>query len=325
MVNDRLSPAAGGRRGSLPWWEIAGRIGICLYLGIDGVVGTSYVWKPVLAGTMPQAAPLLAAVSGLVSVLAGILAATGRMALAFFVLAVESLVAVVAAVMLAAGAGAASSPAVSTASNILGFLPPLGCLAWLVVRWLDRRGRPGRILPAASVLLVVALLVSLPLRASVWGRQAGGSLVDRPRPDTVEEGMAVPPLSFTGLDGATVSLDDPETIYVLDFWATWCAPCRKELPELAALAKRLAGDDSVRILAVNVEEALSAKGLQESAMEFGIGELEVVSDPEDFYSALGFQSIPVTLVVRDRRILLRVDGYSEGTVGDVEEAIRAAR
>lgn len=67
-------------------------------------------------------------------------------------------------------------------------------------------------------------------------------------------GHPAPALSLIGLDGQPFALSDLRgTPVVLNFWATWCPPCRAELPELQAASERLAGQ--VAIVGVNQAEA----------------------------------------------------------------------
>lgn len=67
--------------------------------------------------------------------------------------------------------------------------------------------------------------------------------------------IAVKPFEVKDLDGKALSLANLSgKIAVVDFWATWCKPCVKELPELAAYHQRLADRKDVVLLSFNVGE-----------------------------------------------------------------------
>jgi len=69
-----------------------------------------------------------------------------------------------------------------------------------------------------------------------------------------QSGRATPPLSLTDLDGKTWALEALRgSALVLNFWATWCEPCREEMPSLQALAKQHHADPMV-VLTVNYQE-----------------------------------------------------------------------
>ena len=71
------------------------------------------------------------------------------------------------------------------------------------------------------------------------------------------EDVATPPLDLTDLEGKTHSLDAYKgKIVLVQFWATYCTPCRKEMPSMNRLLKKM-GDDFV-ILAVNMGEPRDA-------------------------------------------------------------------
>ena len=67
--------------------------------------------------------------------------------------------------------------------------------------------------------------------------------------------VPVKPFEVKDLEGKALSLADlTGKIAVVDFWATWCKPCIKELPELAAYHQRLASSKEVVLLSFNVGE-----------------------------------------------------------------------
>jgi thiol-disulfide isomerase/thioredoxin len=92
----------------------------------------------------------------------------------------------------------------------------------------------------SALLLGLAALLVLNL---IWLSQHHGTLAG------VKVGAPAPALSLPLLDGGTTRLEGGRTT-VVAFWATWCAPCREELPLLERAARRL---PSVKFLAVNVE------------------------------------------------------------------------
>lgn len=63
---------------------------------------------------------------------------------------------------------------------------------------------------------------------------------DPPPPARFVEGDELPSFALETLDGATVALDSfGARVIVLNVWATWCGPCRRELPSLERLARQL--------------------------------------------------------------------------------------
>jgi thiol-disulfide isomerase/thioredoxin len=68
-----------------------------------------------------------------------------------------------------------------------------------------------------------------------------------------DTGLRLPPLAFKDATGAQRSLADWKgRVVLLNLWATWCVPCRKEMPALAALQQKLGGSD-FEVVAVNID------------------------------------------------------------------------
>ena len=90
-----------------------------------------------------------------------------------------------------------------------------------------------------------ARLASLILLAACVGCGAGGP----PHP-AIGRGMG--PLPIVSLDDPSVSVPTlADKVTLLNFWGTWCPPCRRELPGLGRIASRLADDDRFQLVAVS--------------------------------------------------------------------------
>jgi thiol-disulfide isomerase/thioredoxin len=122
-------------------------------------------------------------------------------------------------------------------------------------------------------------------------------------------GRPAPPLLLATADGGAVDLEDLRgKVVVLDFWATWCAPCRQALPLLHEVAERVRRDDlPVEIVTVNVWEARDpASDTPDARLEavrtFWRREgftLPVAMDYTDETArAYGVRGIPATFVIR---------------------------
>ena len=109
-----------------------------------------------------------------------------------------------------------------------------------------------------NILIIVLLIAGL---AWIWVNRlpwsdASASGVLPPAPAV---GHPAPDITLTTTAGETFKLSDLRgTPVVLNFWATWCPPCRAELPELQAASQRLAGQ--VAIVGVNQAEAPAEVG-----------------------------------------------------------------
>ena len=105
-----------------------------------------------------------------------------------------------------------------------------------------------------NILIGVVLLVGV---GWIWVNRvpAGDALaVAGSLPPAPAIGHPAPDFALTGTNGQPFKLSDLRGApVVLNFWATWCPPCRAELPELQAASERLAGQ--VAVIGVNQGEA----------------------------------------------------------------------
>lgn len=133
---------------------------------------------------------------------------------------------------------------------------------------------------------------------------------------------AAPNFTLTSRTGEPVSLADLQgEVVMVNFWATWCGPCRQEMPHLEALHQRYS-DLGFTLLGVNVEEdsSLSDKFLAETPVSFPI-----LFDPQNQVSQLyDVVAMPSTVMI-DRSGNMRYihHGYKPGYENDYQTQIRA--
>ena len=109
------------------------------------------------------------------------------------------------------------------------------------------------------------------------------------------EAKALPDVELLDADGATRALADWQGQWVvLNFWATWCAPCRHEMPSLGALQTAL---PEVAVLPVATGRN-SPEGVQAFYAEVGVTNLPVLLDPKsELARNMGVLGLPVTVIV----------------------------
>lgn len=109
--------------------------------------------------------------------------------------------------------------------------------------------------------------------------------------------VTLPDLAFSGPDGLARTLADYRGRYVLvNVWATWCAPCRDELPTLDALQRALGGPEfEVIALSIDTGRRTAVERLFE---EVSMAELEVlIDDTGSAMRDLGLYALPTTLLI----------------------------
>jgi thiol-disulfide isomerase/thioredoxin len=107
----------------------------------------------------------------------------------------------------------------------------------------------------------------------------------------------VPELTFFDAAGNQVTLADFQgEVVVLNLWATWCAPCRREMPSLDRLQARYAGN-GLEVVALSLDRGDVAK-IREFFEELGIANLAIYQDPQARASReLGAPGLPTTIVI----------------------------
>jgi thiol-disulfide isomerase/thioredoxin len=161
-------------------------------------------------------------------------------------------------------------------------------------------------------LIVFALLLSLaPLPASAFNFAPA-----EPKP--------APELDFLDGEGKAVSLEDFRgKVVVLNLWATWCAPCRHEMPSLDRLQAAL-GDQGLQVVPLSLDRG-DISQIEAFYDEVGLPTLDIYHDPKAAAGrAFGAYGLPTTIVLdREGREVGRLLGPAEWDGEDAMSLIRA--
>ncbi|HAO78262.1 MAG TPA: alkyl hydroperoxide reductase [Verrucomicrobia subdivision 3 bacterium] len=145
----------------------------------------------------------------------------------------------------------------------------------------------------------LAVIVMTMLTAGSWGRCAETN--NSAPPSALAK--TAPDFALTDLSGKTVRLSDFKgKVVLLDFWATWCGPCRKEIPDLIQLQTQYA-EQGFTILGIALDEE-GAAVVKPLAQRMGINYPLVIGTTQATDAYGGIQAVPTTLLIgRDGRIL----------------------
>ena len=149
-------------------------------------------------------------------------------------------------------------------------------------------------------LLAVGVMVGCGGPGEPGGEAASGSpsAVFDPRPDTIQlvaDPVVLPALTMQTLDGRTLTSEDLQgKVTLVNFWATWCGPCRAEIPDLIRLQERY--PDQLQIIGVSEDEG-PTQVVETFAAQYGINYPIVMSTPELDRAFPGVMALPTSFIV----------------------------
>ncbi|HZW03733.1 MAG TPA: TlpA disulfide reductase family protein [Anaerolineaceae bacterium] len=153
---------------------------------------------------------------------------------------------------------------------------------FLITDWIRQPGR----LPLVIALGILVLLAAF--AAVNFGSNLPGS-------------NGVPNLTLESLDGERVSLNQYRgSVVLINFWATWCPPCQKEIPALDAAYQAYA-DQGFVILGLDVGE--SRQAVERYATGIGISYPILLDEDDQWMSRFGGVGLPMSVLIdRDGQI-----------------------
>ncbi|WP_035690721.1 TlpA family protein disulfide reductase [Azospirillum halopraeferens] len=174
----------------------------------------------------------------------------------------------------------------------------VGVAAWLAAgAWMTPAAAP-------TVVTLPAGAAASPAAGTVAAGPERFRAVSPPRP--------VPDFAFVDGDGAKVTVADfAGRMVLLNLWATWCAPCVKEMPALDRLEAALGGDRFL-VLALSVDRG-GRDTVQPFLEKLGVRRLGLFLDPGNAsMAALSPRGLPTTLLIDEQgREIARLEGAAE--------------
>ncbi|CAI8319904.1 MAG: Thiol-disulfide oxidoreductase ResA [Cellvibrionales bacterium UBA7375] len=106
---------------------------------------------------------------------------------------------------------------------------------------------------------------------------------------------------FLLTNSETVNLVSPSKVIVINYWATWCAPCRKEIPELNELDHQLS--DRLDVIGVNFDGVVGEQ-LDQQMAKLGIEFDNLYIDPRHIWGLDAVTVLPETLIINGQGQLM---------------------
>ena len=173
--------------------------------------------------------------------------------------------------------------------------------------------RPGNPLSIFTCTLLIAGLAG----PSAWASQASSPAVGSVAPDFT---------AYNYVTGEKTRLSEQHgKVIILTFWATWCAPCREELPNLEGIQEHV-GKDQLVVLAVNYRDSDSTISYLRKNAKKAAWKISMLLDPNGGIAVkYGIDSIPhLFLIGRDGNIAAVHSGFGDGSIDTMLPEINAA-
>lgn len=176
------------------------------------------------------------------------------------------------------------------------------------------------VLSLIGAAVVVGILIPAPAPKPVAGPLVKGEiqhfrLLGNPR--------AVPDVPFTDAAGRTLSMAGFRgKVVLVNFWATWCAPCKREMPALDSVQSKLGGP-RFEVVALSLDRT-GLKAVRPFFDELGLKNLGVYLDPQGkLQRAMDITRFPTTVLVDARGFEVgRLEGPAEWTAPEAMALIR---
>ena len=135
----------------------------------------------------------------------------------------------------------------------------------------------------------------------------------------------LPTADLTTIEGKKISLQEAATsdnVVIVSLWATWCVPCLKELDAISEVWDDWQDETNVELLAISIDDSRTVKRVKPLINGKGWDYTILLDTNNDLKRALGASTVPLTLLVKNNKIIFRHSGYSPGYESELFEKIK---
>ena len=135
----------------------------------------------------------------------------------------------------------------------------------------------------------------------------------------------LPNVDLTTTEGSIINIQEAaksDNVVIISLWATWCVPCLKELDAISEVWDEWQKETNVEMLAVSVDDSRTVKRVKPLINGKGWDYTILLDSNNDLKRALGASTVPLTLLVKDDKIVFRHSGYSPGSEMELYEKIK---
>ena len=135
----------------------------------------------------------------------------------------------------------------------------------------------------------------------------------------------LPSAEIKTLDGTSTSLQElgkNNDIIVISLWATWCVPCKNELDAINDVYTDWQDETGVKVYAVSVDDSRTVSRVK-PLVNGKAWDFEILLDTNnDLKRELGAATVPLTIIIKNGKIVYRHSGYTPGAEDELFEEIK---
>jgi thiol-disulfide isomerase/thioredoxin len=140
------------------------------------------------------------------------------------------------------------------------------------------------------------------------------------------DGQKIPAAILKKLDGTKINsstFSNDGKPMIIDFWATWCKPCKKELDAIAEVYEDWQKETGVKLIAISIDDARSSSKVVTDVKAKGWTYDVYIDENQDFKRAMNVNNVPHTFLVNGKgEIVWSHNSYAEGDEAKLYDALK---